>query len=293
MFLKKGEIGNEGVFNGLQETVSFNMHMDKGNIPDSLKPKGFTGTARFNRTLYRANPLHHFQNAQAEDNQMCSSCLVSGFNDNANGNYLANANTYRSIQAVRSFRTNVYGQMALALFKVTIEENGTLFVFNKASGVFVKSQAKVILHSSNANGIFNIENNSVLFEATSAKHFRVLIAHSSGENFHLKFAIVTQNNGIQCYPQQGILQNQSGLYQIPQEFDNDTVLMLGIVSSTDQSVVDFEIFRNGNVNGNESYTGSVTLYKPSNRITISTQMTAQVHDHHPAPAHIGIFVLPC
>lgn len=106
--------------------------------------------------------------------------------------------------------------------------------------------ANAVIHARTVNGIFRIGENNIDFEATSFKRFQVELAYSSGGDFELKYGLTRQEDGIERFPLQVTLQHELGKYRIPSEIDLDTVLMLGIIGSEQDSVMNCQIFRSAN-----------------------------------------------
>lgn len=55
-----------------------------------------------------------------------------------------------------------------------------------------------------------------------------------------------QKDGIKYSPLQQTFEYRDGIYGIPSEFNMDTVLIMGIVAATDDSIVNFKVYENDN-----------------------------------------------
>lgn len=122
------ESGNiTDTFNGYHGTIVFDAFSDRSEISESLKPKKYGGSMRFQRNLYksvRGNP----QRVNFESS-LCSNCSVMSFDG---ANYQS-----RSINTIPSFRADIYARNSMPLFKICIENTkDVVYVLDKMSGLF-------------------------------------------------------------------------------------------------------------------------------------------------------------
>lgn len=136
--------------------------------------------------------------------------------------------------------------MPMSIFKMIVNEQDQLCVFDKTTGLFEKMD-KAVIHAHAVNGIFRVEGNDIEFKATSFKRFKVALAYASGDGiFELKCLLTTHEDGIRSNPAQGRILHESGTYRIPPEFDLNTVFMLGIIGSAQASDLECQIYPKDN-----------------------------------------------
>lgn len=179
---------NQDNFNGREEVITFNKFLDKGIIPNTLKPTRYGNSLRFDQRLYQS------LNFEPSVGELCPNCLVTGNEHNTNnGNAVA-------INDVQSFRTDIYARMALYSLEIVVDPQYLVRVYNKLSGAYEEIAPNSILLADKVNGFFRIENNVIEFEATTLKRFDIVITYSAGGDFLPKYRLmVSHDNGIVCH----------------------------------------------------------------------------------------------
>lgn len=236
------ETGNIGdTFNGYHGTIVFDAFSDQSAISESLKPKQYGGSIRFQRNLYKS--VRGNRQRVNFESSLCSNCSVMSFDG---ANYRS-----RSINTISSFRADIYARISMPLFKMCIENTkDVVYVLDKMSGLFEGVQNKTILQAHSVNGVFFIDENSIEFQATSFKRFQVVVAYYSAGFFRVKYGITTQLHGVTCYALQHNLENRDDVYTIPNDLKMNTALVIGIVPEDDQSCVKLQVYGNSGTNGN-------------------------------------------
>lgn len=115
---------NDG-FNGYEGTVSFDKFLDRASFSDTLKEQKYGNTIRFDRNLYQFVQRHQPEGSQHLNSEetWCLNCL------------LISNRTINDI--IHNYRTNVYGQKPMSMFKIRIENpNDVLYILDKKSGIF-------------------------------------------------------------------------------------------------------------------------------------------------------------
>lgn len=119
---ESGLIGKN--FDGYVGSVMFDQFLDKATFSDNLVGRKHGKTVRFDRNLYQLTQPNQLENAPrfSFGDSWCANCLVV---------------SERTNDSIQNYRTNVYGQVPMSMFKIRIENpNDELYILNKTSGIF-------------------------------------------------------------------------------------------------------------------------------------------------------------
>lgn len=188
----------------------------------------------------------------------CPKCLVVSFDGNGH------TNPCRSAQ-VSSFRSDVYGRIPQPIFKLRIRNaNDVLHQFNHITGTFVRiDQDSMCIHAHAVDGAFQIKRNQnrqllIGFDATSVKRFSLAFAFFSEGAWRLRSRlVVTNSDGILCFPLHTTFEHKNGVYRMPNDFNLNTVMIFGIGAADNESIVDVKVFANqtGFLNNEDDFNG--------------------------------------
>lgn len=193
--------------------------------------------------------------------QRCANCLVYSFDGSGH------TGPCRLVASPCNIRSDIYAKLPSPVFKLRIENpTDAVYFLNKTTGKFddiAQCQQPLFAHS--VNGIFYTEslNDKLIigFDATELNRFSVGVAFFSENAWRLRLRIViTQKDGVLCFPLFRTFAHQNDVYSIPADFDKNTALILGIATEATEleSTLKLRIFANetglidnGNDNANE------------------------------------------
>lgn len=106
-----------------------------------------------------------------------------------------------------------------------------------------------IFHAHAIDGVFKIRSvngKTILeFDATFLKRFTVAVAYFVEGHWRLRYRLlVTHQQGVLFFPIHKTLENRNGVYRAPPEFDDNTVLIIGIATVEVESNVTIRIYAN-------------------------------------------------
>lgn len=193
----------------------------------------------FRFKLYRQNVTQNDIGQRLNFQTWCANCAMTSFDDVGQLNH--------EIRTIQSFRKDLYGKVPMALFKVMTADQDVIHVLNEETGSFEEVEQVKVLQAPSVNGVFDISQDQINFEATSRKRFGIVFAFLHNGQFQSKYRIVSDDTGITCDPSMECIQNNDGFYTIRPQFKLSTALVIGIVPNSDcLSYITIESSANGN-----------------------------------------------
>lgn len=166
--------------------------------------------------------MHKFEACVLPSNlKKCAYCLVFSLNGSGHSNGCLKAGT-KSI-----FIGDVYAKIPVPVFKIRLENvNDTLHLLNNVSGIFDEVQtASIHTHEIDESFdiIHNISSKSVItFSSTLVHRFSVVMAYLIDGVWRLRYRlVVTQCDGILCFPLWKTFESIDGVHQISTDDNPD------------------------------------------------------------------------
>lgn len=222
------------------------------------------------------SPEHHTGScAQPNRIHCCPRCLFSSIDGNGHTSPCFPQNT------VSGFRSNVYAISPKTLFKLRVnDQHGTMFILNAEIGKFV-TVPNDILFSPATEGIFDFKKMGekvqlITYRGASVKRFSVILCVLNKKLWRLRARlVVTQYEGLLCFKMyKTTYQDENGCFQIADEFKNNTALIIGMKSESEE--IKFELRINTSDNGyptaETGYFGNVIYNRVIDQVIISSEL---------------------
>lgn len=225
------------------------------------------------------SPEHHTGSC-ADSNRIhcCPRCLFSSIDGNGHTSPCFPQNT------VSGFRSNVYAISPKTLFKLRVNDQcGTMFVLNGEIGKFV-SVPNDILFSPATEGIFEFKKlnenvQMITYRGASVKRFSVILCVLNKNLWRMRARlVVTQYEGVLCFKMyKTMYKDENGCFRIADEFKNNTAMIIGMKSESDE--IKFELRINTSDNGIQTaqtgYFGNVIYSQIIDKAIISPELLPQ------------------
>lgn len=207
----------------------------------------------------------------------CPRCLVSSMDGSGHSQSCRLKGTPSGI------KSNIYALEPIEMFMMRVKNaDDAVFILNKKTKAFEIVEENVTMLANCIDGIFMIgksANGRVLirFSATSMKRFSIEFAFLNENDWRYRFrAVITHQEGVLCFPMQRSVGKTGEKYVFPDE--NNTVLVLGIRSASENSLVGFRVLANSSGTLiSDGYYGYVTWSKSMDLIEISPNLQSGGH----------------